>query len=287
MVTELRIATRLSALALAQAHRVAHLLAVAHPQLSIELVEVTTEGDRDRDGPIAELTEMGAFVRAVQEAVIEGRADLAVHSLKDLPVVGPEDLVLAALPERGSPFDVLVGSTLGDLRQGAVVGTGSPRRAAQLNQLRPDLRTVELRGNVDTRLKKVAGREVDAAILAEAGIARLGKLERIAQRFDATAMVPAPGQGALAIEARAGSGAASLAAAIDDDSLRTLLAAERLLLAETGAGCRSALGALATWAEGMMRLDAFVADDLGPRRVTAFGETPETVVAEVRKGLEL
>jgi hydroxymethylbilane synthase len=287
IVTELRIATRLSSLALTQARRVAHLLAVAHPQLSIQLVEVTTAGDRDRDSPIAELTDMGAFVRAVQEAVVEDRADLAVHSLKDLPVVGPEDLVVAALPERGSPFDVLVGSSLGDLRQGAVVGTGSPRRAAQLNQLRPDLRTVEMRGNVDTRLEKVARHEVDAAILAEAGIARLGKLEWIAQRFDAAAMVPAPGQGALAIEARSGSRAAALAAAIDDDSLRTLLTAERLLLAETGAGCRSALGALATSVEGMIRLEAFVADDFGPRHFLAFGETPEAVVAEVRKGLEL
>jgi hydroxymethylbilane synthase len=255
--------------------------------LSIELVEVTTEGDRDQEGRIAELTELGAFVRAVQEAVIEGRADLAVHSLKDLPVLGPEGLTVAALPERGSPFDVLVGSSLGNLRQGAVVGTGSPRRVAQLNQIRPDLKTVELRGNVDTRLEKVARRDVDAAILAEAGIARLGKLGWIAQRFGAMEMVPAPGQGALAIEVRPGSRAADMAGAIDNDSLRPLLTAERLLLAETGAGCRSALGALATWAGEMIRLEAFVADELGPRHFLAFGETPEAVVAEVRKGLEL
>lgn len=286
-MTELRIATRPSDLALAQARRVAALLAAAHRDVSIALVEVTTEGDRDQKGPIAELTELGAFVRAVQGAVIEGRADIAVHSLKDLPVLGPEDLVLAAVPERGSPFDSLVGSSLDRLREGAVVGTGSPRRVAQLLALRPDLRTVELRGNVDTRLEKVARGEIDAAILAEAGLERLGKSRSIAQRLDATEMVPAPGQGALAIETRQESNVADLVAAIDDASLRTLLSTERLLLAETGAGCRSALGALATWDGAGIRMDAFVSDDRGARRTVAHGESPEAVVAEARRGLEL
>ena len=173
----------------------------------------------------------------------EGRADLAVHSLKDLPVAGPEELVLAAFPERVSPLDVLVGSSLDELPSGAMVGTGSPRRAEQLLELRPDLRTVELRGNVDTRLRKVVDGEVDAAVLAEAGLDRLGKSDMIAQRFDVAQMVPAPGQGALALEARSRSDFADLAARLDDRSLRILLTAERLLLAETGAGCRSALGA--------------------------------------------
>ncbi|MGH8957631.1 MAG: hydroxymethylbilane synthase, partial [Acidimicrobiia bacterium] len=209
-MSDLRIATRRSPLALAQATRVANLL--AHRQLSAELVEVTTAGDRDRVSSIAELTELGAFVRAVQDAVVEGRADLAVHSLKDLPVVGPEALTLAAVPERASPFDVVVGLRLDDLPQGALVGTGSPRRVTQLMALRPDLRTIELRGNVDTRLEKVASGEVDAAIVAEAGLERLGRTDAIAQRLDASEMVPAPGQGALAIETRTGGDVARLVA---------------------------------------------------------------------------
>jgi hydroxymethylbilane synthase len=286
-MTEVRIATRRSVLALAQAARVADLLRAAHSGLAVRLVEVATAGDRDQEGAIAELSEVGAFVRSVQEAVIDGRADLAVHSLKDLPVWGPEDMVLAAFPERGSPFDVLVGSTLDELPAGAVVGTGSPRRVEQLLSLRPDLRTKELRGNVDSRLRKVAGGEVDAAVLAEAGLDRLGRSELIAQRLDVGQMVPAPGQGALAVEARRASGSAELAGTIDDGALRTLLGAERLLLAETGAGCRSALGALAMWDAGRIRLETFVADERGRRRVVVFGETPEVVVAEARKELGL
>ena len=286
-MAEVRIATRPSVLALAQAGRVADLLRGAYPELSVRLVEVVTIGDRDQGGAIADLTEVGAFVRSVQEAVMDGRADLAVHSLKDIPVWGPEELVLAAFPERASPLDVLVGSTLDELPAGGMVGTGSPRRVAQLLELRPDLRTKELRGNVDTRLRKVAAREVDAALLAEAGLDRLGKSELITQRFETAQMVPAPGQGALAVEARTGSDFAHLAGIIDDGSLRILLSAERLLLAEAGAGCRSALGAHATWQDQKIRFEAFVADERGPRRAVACGDTPEAVVAEARKELGL
>ena len=284
---EVRIATRRSALALAQAGRVADLLRAAEPGVGVRLIEVETSGDRDQDGAIAELTDVGAFVRSVQESVMEGRADLAVHSLKDLPVAGPEELVLAAFPERVSPFDVLIGSSLDELPSGATVGTGSPRRAAQLLGLRPDLRTVELRGNVDTRLRKVADGVVDAAMLAEAGLDRLGRSDLIAQRFDVAQIVPAPGQGALAVEARSRSDLADLAGRLDDRPLRILLTAERLLLAQTGAGCRSALGAYASWQEQTIRLDAFVADERGRRRVVVFGETPEAVVAQARKELGL
>ncbi len=286
-MNEVRIATRRSALALAQANRIAELLRAFDPGLSVLMVEVTTSGDRDQEGAIADLIEVGAFVRSVQEAVIDGTADLGVHSMKDLPVSGPEELVLASVPERISALDVLVGSTLDELPPGGLVGTGSPRRVAQLLELRPDLRTTELRGNIDTRLRKVANGEVAAAVLAEAGLHRLGKGGLIAQRLDLNQMVPAPGQGALAVEARIGSDFAELAARIDDESLRVLLMAERLLLAETGAGCRSALGAHATWNEDRIRLDAFVADDGGRRRTVAFGASPESVVAEARKDLGL
>lgn len=286
-MNEVRIATRRSVLALTQAGLVADRLRAAYPGVPVRLVEIVTSGDRDYEGAIAQLTEVGAFVRSVQQAVIEGRADLAVHSLKDLPMWGPEELVIAAFPERGSPFDVLVGSTLDGLPIGAVVGTGSPRRVEQLLDMRPDLHTNELRGNVDTRLSKVAAGAVDAAVLAEAAVDRLGRSDLIAQRLEPAQMVPAPGQGALAVEARSQSAAAELVHTIDDGVLRTLLSAERLLLAETGAGCRSALGALATWEGGRIRLDAFVADERGRRRAVAFGETAEAVVAEARKELAL
>ena len=255
--------------------------------MSVRLVEVPTAGDRDQQTPVSELTEVGAFVRAVQRAVLDEAADLAVHSLKDLPVVGPVDLELSAVPERASALDVLVGSTLGGLPPGGLVGTGSPRRAAQLVDLRPDLRTIELRGNVGTRLDKVASGEVDGAVLAEAGLDRLGRAGVIAQRLDPAKMVPAPGQGALAVEARVGSRFAGLAAVIDDVDTRVLVTAERLLLAETGAGCRSALGAHATWDGDQIRLSAFVADAGGRRRSVSFGPTPESVVASARKDLGL
>lgn len=283
----MRIATRGSALAVAQARLVASLLLAKDPSMSVRLVEVPTAGDRDQQTPVSELTEVGAFVRAVQRAVLDEAADLAVHSLKDLPVVGPVDLELSAVPERASALDVLVGSTLGGLPPGGLVGTGSPRRAAQLVDLRPDLRTIELRGNVGTRLDKVASGEVDGAVLAEAGLDRLGRAGVIAQRLDPAKMVPAPGQGALAVEARVGSRFAGLAAVIDDVDTRVLVTAERLLLAETGAGCRSALGAHATWDGDQIRLSAFVADAGGRRRSVSFGPTPESVVASARKDLGL
>jgi len=284
---EVRIATRRSSLALAQTRRVADLLRMVVPDLSVRLVEIDTVGDRDQRGPIARLTELGAFVRAVQEAVIDGRADLAVHSVKDLPVTGPGGLVVAAFPERASPFDVMVGSSLEDLPEDAVVGTGSPRRAAQLSRHRPGIRTTELRGNVDTRLRKIEAGEVDAAVLAEAGLERLGRSEMVSQRLGVEEMVPAPGQGALAVESRPGTEAAALAGSLDDTRLRVLLTAERTLLAQTGAGCRSSLGVLATWEGEGIRLDAFVSDERGPRQAVVVGDGGAAVVTGIRKELGL
>ena len=272
---------------MAQTRLVVDLLQMAIPDLTVRLVEIETAGDRDQRGPIATLTEVGAFVRAVQTAVIDGRADLAVHSLKDLPITGPTELVLAAFPERAAPFDVLVGSSLVDLPEEAVVGTGSPRRTAQLVRQRPGIRTTELRGNVDTRLRKIETGEVDAAVLAEAGLVRLGRSEMISQRFAVEVMVPAPGQGALAVETRPGSEAEAMAGMLDDARLRPLLMAERELLAQTGAGCRSALGVLATWEGGRIRLEAFVSDERGPRQTVVIGDDGETVVAGARRELRL
>ncbi|MGH8944778.1 MAG: hydroxymethylbilane synthase, partial [Acidimicrobiia bacterium] len=208
-MSDLRIATRRSRLALAQAAEVTRQLAEAHPGLEVSLVEVTTSGDRDRTSPVATLTEVGAFVRAIQETVLEGKADLAVHSCKDLPVDGPAELA-AFYPGREVPWDVLCGSDLASLPSGARVGTGSPRRSAQLQALRPDVEVSDIRGNVDTRLEKVHAGDYDAVVLAEAGLRRLGRKHEIGHRFTLDEMVPAPGQAALAVQARAGTVAADL-----------------------------------------------------------------------------
>jgi hydroxymethylbilane synthase len=283
---DVRLATRRSPLALAQARAVADRIRHIHgDSVQVALVEIDSTGDVDRVSPVAALTQLGAFVRAVQAAVLDGRADAAVHSLKDLPTASPGGLVPIAFPERADPRDVVVGSTLDALRYGALVGTGSPRRAAQLRLLRPDLQTRELRGNLGTRLDKVARGEVDAALLAAAGLQRLGRSEVIAQFLGVDVMVPAPGQGVLVVEARADGPAAELLAAIDDPDLHLLAETERRLLAETGAGCRSALGALARRRDGVIHLDAFVEDERGPRRTAVTGEHADEVVAAARKEL--
>jgi len=166
LTVEIRLATRRSPLAKAQANAVARRLERIHgDRVRVELIEIDSVGDLDRASPVAALTEMGAFVRSVQAAVLDGRAHAAVHSLKDLPTNRPEGLVLIAFPERAQPWDAMVGSTVDALAPGALVGTGSPRRIAQLRMLRPDLRTGELRGNVDTRIARVASGDVDAAVL--------------------------------------------------------------------------------------------------------------------------
>lgn len=282
-MADLRIATRGSELALAQARLVAGALQAAHPDLEVDLVEVSTTGDVDRTTPVTALTEMGAFVRAVQRAVLDGRADLAVHSAKDLPTSGPEGLV-PVYPERAAPWDVLCGGRLADLPDGARVGTGSPRRAAQLRLLRPDLVAYPIRGNVSTRLGRIRD-GVDAVVLAEAGLVRSGLADAMDERFDLDRMVPAPAQAALCVEAS--EAAAHLVKAIDDPATRRVVEAERRLLAETGAGCRSALGALVEEVDAGLRLVGFVEDERGPRRCDVTGRDEAAVVAAAREALDL
>jgi len=282
----LRIATRRSELALTQARWVADRIRLAHPQLRVELVEVVTMGDRDKTSPVTTLTEVGAFVRSVQQTVLDGRADVAVHSCKDLPVAGPDELG-AVYPVREVPWDVLCGSPLDQLAPGARVGTGSPRRAAQLALLRGDLVIEGIRGNVNTRLGKVASGEFDAVVLAEAGLRRIGLESAIDHRFDLDAMVPAPAQAALAVEAMRDSAAAEIVAAIDDPSTRTAVEAERTVLAKTGAGCRSALGVYAQAVDGAVILTGFVADDAGTRRHAAIGSDPVDAADRLIAALEL
>jgi hydroxymethylbilane synthase len=243
----LRLATRGSALALAQSRLVVDGLRAAWPELRVELVTVVTEGDRRRDVPAATLGGKGIFTAAVQQAVLDGRADLAVHSAKDLPAAQVPGLVLAAVPRRDDPRDVLVGrSGLDDLRPGARVGTGSPRRVALLHWLRPDLELVPIRGNVDSRVRRVHGGELDAVVLAAAGLRRLGLAVEAAVPLDPEAFTPAPGQGTLAVEAREDdTHALGLLSALTHRPSRVALRAERSFLQRLGGSCTLPAGALA------------------------------------------
>lgn len=242
----LRLATRGSALARWQAEWTAQRLSrLGH---ECELVIVSTSGDR-LQGPIDATTPQGLFTREIQAAVLSGAADAAIHSLKDLPTQPAEGLVLAAVPPRASAADALVSlrfTSIDLLPPGAVVGTGSVRRRAQLLAYRSDLAVTDLRGNVDTRLRKLDEGRYDAMILAAAGLDRLGLSDRIAQRLAAEIMLPAPGQGALGIEARADDQAVRAAlAALDDCATRAATTAERAMLAAIGGGCLAPVAALA------------------------------------------
>lgn len=285
-MTELRIATRASELALAQARWVQDQLAKTQPALEISLVEVTTTGDRDQVTSVATLTEVGAFVRAVQEAVLDNHADLAVHSCKDLPVDGPRGLT-AIYPKREAPWDVLCGHDLDSLPPGGRVGTGSPRRAAQMRGLRPDAETVDIRGNVGTRLEKMRSGEYDAVILAEAGLRRLGREDEIRHRFTLREMVPAPAQAALSVEIREDDPRLDLLMAIDDPDTRTAVETERALLADTRAGCRSALGVYSEVRGAEIHLTGFVEDEHGARHAEADGSSPNAVSRSLQARLGL
>ncbi|MCX7602957.1 MAG: hydroxymethylbilane synthase [Bryobacteraceae bacterium] len=256
---KLRIGTRGSQLALWQARHIAGRLARLGVETEIEVIRTT--GDRITDVPLARVGSKGLFTKEIEEALLEGRIDLAVHSLKDLPVELPAGLALAAVPERESPFDAVVGRRLEELPPGARVGTSSLRRAAQLRRLRPDLVIEDIRGNLDTRLRKLDEGRYDAILLASAGLARLGWKERIAEVLPPEKMCPAVGQGALAVETRAEPDAAfSVCAQLDDAAARCAVEAERALLQALGGGCQVPLGAYAELAEGRLRLRAVVAD---------------------------
>jgi hydroxymethylbilane synthase len=248
----LRAGTRNSALARAQCEQFARRLTDAGGR-PVELVGITTEGDLS-SLPVTQLSGTGVFVQAVRAAVLAGTADFAVHSAKDLPTAPAEGLVVAAVPAREDPRDVLVardGLPLAGLPAGARVGTGSPRRASQLLALRPDLEVVPLRGNVDTRLGKVASGELDGVILAAAGLARLGRAAEATEVFGPDQMVPAPAQGALAVECRADAReVAALVARLDEGATRAAVTAERAALAKLEGGCTAPVGAYAQCAPG-------------------------------------
>jgi hydroxymethylbilane synthase len=243
----LRAATRGSPLALWQTDQVASLLAASGTEVARVVVE--TQGDRDQTAPLSVIGGQGVFVKEVQAAVLDGRADIAVHSAKDLTSITAPGLVLAAVPLRGDPRDALVGSTLAALPTGGRVATGSVRRRAQLAHIRPDLSFAELRGNIATRLEKAAG--FDAIFMAAAALYRLGLSERISDLLDPDLFVPQVAQGALAVECREGDRAVAQAlAVIEDRRTRRAVDAERAFLAELGGGCTLPAGAYAVEAEG-------------------------------------
>ncbi|GLY53865.1 hydroxymethylbilane synthase [Lentzea sp. NBRC 102530] len=252
MTRTLRIGTRGSALALAQTGTVAEALKAAGAQ--VEIVVIKTPGDLS-DAPIAQIG-IGVFTSALRDALANGEIDVAVHSYKDLPTAPDPRLTLAAVPQREDPRDALVardGLTLGELPPGSTVGTGSPRRAAQLEALGLGLDIVPLRGNVDTRIGKVKSGELDAVVLARAGISRLGRTAEITENLEPIQMLPAPAQGALAVECRIDDVDAEhlIQSTLDDSASRAAVTAERAMLAALEAGCSAPVGALADVVEDL------------------------------------
>ena len=296
----LRLGTRRSKLAMSQSRQVADAVSQVTGQ-PVELVEITTYGDVSKEA-LAQIGGTGVFVTALREALLKGEVDFAVHSLKDLPTGQPDELVLAAIPEREDPRDVIVARDalkFTDLPPGARIGTGSPRRTAQLNAYARahglDIETVAIRGNIDTRVRFVRDGELDAVVLAAAGLTRIGRIDEVTDFLSVDTVLPAPGQGALAIECTADN--ADLIAALgelDDPFTRVAVTAERSLLAALEAGCSAPVGALADLlADGQivkeMRLRGVVGTTDGARTVqlSTTGPVPETYDGAMALGREL
>ena len=278
------VGTRGSTLALAQTRRVCELLEAARPGVSCEVRSIVTQGDRTQASgePLPAIGGKGLFTAELELALRSGEIDLAVHSLKDLPTDAVDGVTIGAVCLREDVRDCLVsreGGVLRELPAGSIVGTSSLRRAAQLLALRPDLVVASIRGNVETRIRKVREGEVDATLLAAAGLDRLGLLEEASEVLPADVLLPAPGQGALAVQARAGDGATlELLAAIDDADASAATAAERAFLRALGAGCTGPVAAHAQFADDRVHLEGLVASTDGKQvvRVSAQG-APEAV----------
>lgn len=273
-------ATRPSALARWQTDRVIQLLQEVHPELVCETQVITTTGDRVLDRPLPEIGGKGLFTVELEEALLSGKVDAAVHSLKDLPVEATPGLAVAAIPEREAAQDVLVaadGQKLSDLPEGARVGTCSVRRTAQLLARRPDLSILPLRGNVDSRVRKLLNGEYDAIVLAQAGLTRLGLQSHISEIFPLDVMLPAPGQGALAVQCRADdTETVNLLAAIHDPLAAASVEAERAFLASLGGGCSLPVAAFAQKNNGTIILTGAVISPDGKQaiRLSAVDEEP-------------
>jgi hydroxymethylbilane synthase len=297
MTSPVRIGTRASTLATTQSELVA---AMVRDRLGreTELVVITTEGDRSQaaETPIEQAGGTGIFVTALRDALLRGEVDVAVHSLKDLPTSPAAGIALAAVPPREDPRDVVVardGLTLAELPAGARVGTGSPRRVAQLLALGLGLDVVGVRGNVDTRIGKVRSGEYDAVLLARAGLARIGRLEEVTEVLDPLQMLPAPGQGALAVECRTDDDLLAALAALDDRASRVAVEAERAVLATLEGGCSAPVGALADVAEGedgeelWVRAVAFSTDGGLSVRMSATGDPNDAAGLGARLAKEM
>ncbi|HLZ97685.1 MAG TPA: hydroxymethylbilane synthase [Steroidobacteraceae bacterium] len=267
--TTLRIATRKSPLALWQAEHVAGLLRRAHAGLQIEFVPISTKGDRIQDRSLAAIGGKGLFIKELETALEDRRADIAVHSMKDVPSVVPSGFAIAAVLPRADPHDALVTAVAGrldNLPEGARVGTSSLRRQAQLLSARPDLRIEALRGNVDTRLRRLDDGELDAIILACAGLIRLGWESRITARLSARECLPAVAQGIIGIECRGGdANSHSLLEGLNDATTRTAMEAERAFAGRLGGSCQSPIAAYATLDATRLTLDGLVAEPDGSR----------------------
>jgi hydroxymethylbilane synthase len=267
----LRLGTRGSPLALWQANYVAGRLRPVIEPRSIELVLIETVGDRVTDQPLATMGGFGVFTKAIQDALIDTRIDVAVHSLKDLPTIPVAGLKLAAVPPRGPTGDVFVSNRhdcFGDLPDGAVVGTSSLRRRAQLLHERPDLRLVDLRGNIETRLRKLREQEFDAIVLAEAGLERLGLGQHITEVLDPNWMLPAVGQGAIGLECRDDDAETiHFVEAVNDPKTWSAVVGERAMLWALGGGCLVPIGAHSQIANGVLTLRGTVLSPDGKRRI--------------------
>jgi hydroxymethylbilane synthase len=259
------IGSRGSQLALWQARWIAARLAEAGHETRIEIIKTT--GDKITDVPLAKVGTKGLFTKEIEEALLDGRIDLAVHSLKDLPTELPAGLTIAAIPPREDARDAIVGARLSDLPAGAVVGTSSLRRAAQLRAIRPDLAIESIRGNLDTRVRKLDEGQYHAIVLAAAGLSRLGWAHRIAETLSPELMCPAVGQGALAVETRETGEGYAACAALDDPTARAAVTAERAVLASLGGGCQVPIGAHAVITGDELRMAGVVVSPDGTRIV--------------------
>ena len=276
MKRTIKAGTRGSALALAQSNEVISLLASLNPDVTFDVSVIRTTGDSDRSTSLERLGGVGVFTRKIESELLSGNIDLAVHSAKDLPAIMTEGLTVGAVPTRAPGEDVWISSggySLSETKPGAVVGTGAPRRYAQLLYFRPDLKIMDIRGNVETRLKKMVAGECDALILARAGLSRLGLEQAITETLSSDKLLPAPGQGALIVQCRNDDTISrQLVDAINDPISFRCVNIERLLLQILNAGCSAAVGGWARYEKDHIRLNAVVLDKDGRKRLFASDE---------------
>ena len=282
MTESLKIGTRASKLALWQANWVKSALIEAYPQQNVELVIIKTKGDKILDVPLAKVGGKGLFVKEIEQALLDGRIDIAVHSMKDMPAKIPAGLCIGAIPTREDPADVLIsknGLHFSELKQGGVIGTSSLRRGAQIRHMRPDIMIVPLRGNVETRLKKLEIQNLDAVVLAAAGIKRLNLAHRITEYLNFDIMLPAVGQGALSIEIRQNDlNIQPMIKALDDPHTRAVVTGERAFLNHLGGSCQVPIAGHGVINRNTFNLTGLVADLDGSRilKATLSGSTDST-----------